>query len=410
MSLVIGRDRSTTRGAEVDAPVRRAPDERDTAAPGSALRRVLAARGAGACPPPDDALALQRWVGNRATARMLTRRASDLHTIASEGVRGSPSPFPYRDEIQRSFGSHSVAHVQAFMGSRAAAASRAIGATAYTRGSRVAFSDAPSLRTAAHEAAHTVQQQGAGVRLPDGVGQIGDRHERHADAVADRVVRGQSAESLLSSFAPSPGSGAPAIQGEWISRHKDQNELYRYWKKVGSDAIDLATGWYRRTDPAGTWEQANLEAGDPTVVALPAEQDILPGPVVSHTTRYDRSTLTADVPSAYAQSNITRAANEQSRLKPELEQKVLRQGGPLRAPKKLYRWGEYQYEKNYVANNGFRLGNVNFGSQIRSYVLHPYTMVKDHRTSFEVGDAQRVLDGDLDGFVRAELLRTAGHE
>ena len=54
--------------------------------------------------------------------------------------------------------------------------------------------------------------------------------------------------------------------------------------------------------------------------------------------------------------------------------------------------------------------DVNFGSQIRSYVLHPYTMVKDHRTSFEVGDAQRVLDGDLDGFVRAELMRTAGHE
>ena len=53
--------------------------------------------------------------------------------------------------------------------------------------------------------------------------------------------------------------------------------------------------------------------------------------------------------------------------------------------------------------------DVNFGSQIRSYVLHPYTMVKDHRTSTEAGDAQRVLDGDLDGFVRAELLRTAGH-
>jgi peptide chain release factor 2 len=50
---------------------------------------------------------------------------------------------------------------------------------------------------------------------------------------------------------------------------------------------------------------------------------------------------------------------------------------------------------------------VNFGSQIRSYVLHPYTMVKDHRTAHEMGDAQRVLDGDLDGFVRAELLREA---
>ncbi|HEV7586431.1 MAG TPA: peptide chain release factor 2 [Solirubrobacteraceae bacterium] len=51
--------------------------------------------------------------------------------------------------------------------------------------------------------------------------------------------------------------------------------------------------------------------------------------------------------------------------------------------------------------------DVNFGSQIRSYVLHPYTMVKDHRTGHEMGDVQRVLDGDLDGFVRAFLLSTA---
>ena len=51
--------------------------------------------------------------------------------------------------------------------------------------------------------------------------------------------------------------------------------------------------------------------------------------------------------------------------------------------------------------------DVNFGSQIRSYVLHPYTMVKDHRTDVEVGDAQRVLDGDLDDLVRAYLLKAA---
>jgi peptide chain release factor 2 len=51
--------------------------------------------------------------------------------------------------------------------------------------------------------------------------------------------------------------------------------------------------------------------------------------------------------------------------------------------------------------------DVNFGSQIRSYVLHPYTMVKDHRTGYEMGDVQRVLDGDLDGFVRAYLLSNA---
>jgi peptide chain release factor 2 len=51
--------------------------------------------------------------------------------------------------------------------------------------------------------------------------------------------------------------------------------------------------------------------------------------------------------------------------------------------------------------------DVNFGSQIRSYVLHPYTMVKDLRTGEEMGDASRVLDGDLDGFVRAYLLQNA---
>jgi peptide chain release factor 2 len=54
--------------------------------------------------------------------------------------------------------------------------------------------------------------------------------------------------------------------------------------------------------------------------------------------------------------------------------------------------------------------DVNFGSQIRSYVLHPYTMVKDHRTGLEMGDVQRVLDGDLDGFVRAFLLSSAASQ
>ncbi len=48
--------------------------------------------------------------------------------------------------------------------------------------------------------------------------------------------------------------------------------------------------------------------------------------------------------------------------------------------------------------------DVNFGSQIRNYVVHPYTIVKDLRTNYETGDVQRVLDGDLDPFVRAYLL------
>jgi peptide chain release factor 2 len=51
--------------------------------------------------------------------------------------------------------------------------------------------------------------------------------------------------------------------------------------------------------------------------------------------------------------------------------------------------------------------DIGFGSQIRSYVLQPYQRVKDLRTGYEVGNAQGVLDGDLDGFVREYLLAKA---
>jgi peptide chain release factor 2 len=51
--------------------------------------------------------------------------------------------------------------------------------------------------------------------------------------------------------------------------------------------------------------------------------------------------------------------------------------------------------------------DIAFGSQIRSYVLHPYQMVKDHRTKEQMGDVNRVLDGDLDAFIKAYLMKKA---
>jgi peptide chain release factor 2 len=47
---------------------------------------------------------------------------------------------------------------------------------------------------------------------------------------------------------------------------------------------------------------------------------------------------------------------------------------------------------------------IEWGSQIRSYVFHPYKMIKDHRTDFEIGNVQPVMDGDLDGFIKAYLM------
>jgi peptide chain release factor 2 len=69
---------------------------------------------------------------------------------------------------------------------------------------------------------------------------------------------------------------------------------------------------------------------------------------------------------------------------------------------------EEERRRAEIAKEKGEAQDVGWGSQIRSYVLHPYTLVKDHRTGVEVGNAQGVLDGQLDDFVRAELLRRVG--
>src|ERR1700752_448652 len=167
--------------------------------------------------------ALQRSLGNQGVARMLrmpvqkselssnaATSSDQVHRLAQLGITGGGAQLPHTETIQRSFGRHYVSNIRAHVGADAAAASHAIGASAYTTGEKVAFDSPPNLYTAAHEAAHVVQQR-SGVNLPGDVGRPGDSYEQNADAVAERVVQGHSAEPLLNRYSGS-SAGTRSVQ------------------------------------------------------------------------------------------------------------------------------------------------------------------------------------------------------
>lgn len=130
---------------------------------------------------------------------------------AADFSRVPVSPLPYRDAIQQSFGRHDVSSLHAHTGPDAAARAEVLGAKAFTVGHDVSFGERPTLFTAAHEAAHAIQQR-SGVALPGNTGTPGDRHERHADEVASRVVAGRSSEGLLDAYASRAGSPRAGLQ------------------------------------------------------------------------------------------------------------------------------------------------------------------------------------------------------
>jgi len=158
-------------------------------------------------------LQLRSAAGQADEGRQLVM-ASQVKGVAASGVAGSGQPLPHLAAIQQSFGEHDVRGVSAHVGGAAAQASQTLGAEAYATGNSVAFRSAPSLHTAAHEAAHIVQQR-QGVELPGGVGQPGDVYENRADAVADRVVQGRSAEDLLGSSQGSTSHSDAPVQGSF---------------------------------------------------------------------------------------------------------------------------------------------------------------------------------------------------
>lgn len=156
-----------------------------------------------------------------------------VQRAAQVGVSGSGGKLPHLGSIQAAFGRHDVSAVQAHGGGTASSACEQMGAHAYASGNAVAFKGQPDLHTAAHEAAHIVQQR-AGVSLSGGVGKSGDAYERHADQVADAVVQGKSAEGLLDKHAGG-GSGS-AVQQQAVQM-KGKGEGFGKHLKSGMKAV-----------------------------------------------------------------------------------------------------------------------------------------------------------------------------
>ncbi|MEZ4403214.1 MAG: DUF4157 domain-containing protein [Kofleriaceae bacterium] len=152
---------------------------------------------------------------------------AEVHAHAAHGISGPAQALPFAAQIAASFGqAHDVSRIEAHVGGAATDAARAIGASAYAAGNHVAFAEPPDLHTAAHEATHVVQQA-QGVNLYGGVGVAGDAYEAHADAVADRVVSGQSAADLLGAATQANAHAGTSLQ------RKEADDFGRSTRPIG---------------------------------------------------------------------------------------------------------------------------------------------------------------------------------
>jgi hypothetical protein len=152
-----------------------------------------------------------------------------VHAAARYVVSTPAGTLPHAQTIQRAFGRHDITKTPAHVTPAAAESAEAIGAKGYTAYGHVVLGRGADLRTVAHEAAHVVQQQQR-IQLSGGTGRVGDAYERHADAVAERVVAGRSAERLLDQVARGDYSPATARVSPFASAstgsHAVQAKIY----------------------------------------------------------------------------------------------------------------------------------------------------------------------------------------
>ena len=167
-------------------------------------------------------------------------RSTEIHRHADNATSGPGHRLPHFDTIQKAFPKHDLSNIKAHTDNTAQDSTRKMGAHAFTRANRVAFSTSnPSLHTTLHEVTHSLQQQG-GINIPSGVGGMRDRHEIHADAVADAAIRGEKVSHMM---APYEGN-RPAAK-----RHKPSPSLAGRAPQPGSRPAAAAPvqgmfGWF----------------------------------------------------------------------------------------------------------------------------------------------------------------------
>jgi hypothetical protein len=195
----------------------------------------------------------------------------NIHEVAASGTRGGGGSLPHGGAIQAAFGKHDISAVRAHTGADAAAATSAMGAEAYASGNDIAFGGTASLHTAAHEAAHIVQQR-AGVSLQGGVGKAGDAHEQHADAVADAVVQGRSAEGLLDKYTLASAGRGSSVQHKGgplqLSPLNDWGDLVSY-RPSSKTQKGLAKRRMEVHKIEEGWGPINLDRYEVNVLRLP---------------------------------------------------------------------------------------------------------------------------------------------
>lgn len=183
--------------------------------------------------------------------------------VLNRGMQGSGAPLSHLQRIQQSFGPFDLSSLRVHSGAAAKSAAESISAQAFTHGEHIVSPEPMDLRVEAHEAAHAIQQRQPGL-VPAGISSPADAGERHADAVAERVMHGRSAVDLLTQVAPlgthaSTGAPGPSVQCRRPPKTSAGrlSDTLSFIEKYVQDSKDqqLKTNWQQVKQRLQTWQE-----------------------------------------------------------------------------------------------------------------------------------------------------------